>query len=148
MNNYPSWWDQTITVYNKYEDPETRVITWYKTVLTDCFWKYSDESILVGSTRIETNQTICRVPINDAFLEKYLWEQLSETDKASHFTFGPGDIIIKGEASDIVNEYVSGQRSSDLVTKYKKLQGCMIVDYCIVNTGGGRGNEHYRIKGI
>lgn len=147
-NNYPSWWNQTITVYNRYEDPTTRQVSWYRTVLHDCFWKYSDEKLIVGSTRIETSQTICRIPINPKYKERYEWEQLIASGDSSYFTFGPGDILIKGEVSDTIDEYISGQRSTDLIARYKKLQGCMSVDYCIDNTGGGRGNEHYRVKGI
>lgn len=148
MNNYPVWWDQSITVFNKFEHPETHVITWYKTTLEKCFWKYAENRLTVGETVLETAVTLCRVPINPQFKERYEWEQLLATQRADYFTFGPGDIIIKGAVDDTVNEYTAGQRSSDLLTKYKKLQGCMVVHQCSINTGIGRGNEHYLIKGI
>lgn len=147
MNNYPSWWDQTITVYNRYEDASTHQVTWYRTVLTDCFWKYADEKLLIGSTKVEANYTVCRVPVNPKYKMKYAWDNLSSSEKANYFTFGPGDIIILGEVTDTVDEYTSGKRSTDLISKYKKLQGCMTVNYGIVNVGGGRGQEHYRVRG-
>ena len=148
MNNYPEWWNQTITVFNKYEHPETRVITWYKTVLENCFWKYTENKLTVGETTIETAVTLCRVPVNEKFLEKYEWESLMAPERPNDFTFGPGDILVKGAVNDEVNEYQQGQRSSDLMKKYKNLQGCMLIQQCSVNTGGGRGNEHYLIKGV
>jgi hypothetical protein len=146
VNNYPEWWDSSVTVYNKYEDPATRQITWYKTVLHNCFWKYTGNKIVVGETTLETNTTLCRVPVNTAFLEKYKWE--AEPNKQKYFTFGTGDIIVKGEVEDTVDEYLAGHRSSDLLTKYKKLQGCMVIEQCATNTGTGRGSEHYYVRGV
>lgn len=148
VNNYPIWWDQSITVFNKFEHPETRVITWYKTTLSGCFWKYTENQITIGETVLESAVTLCRVPINEMFKERYEWEQLLPTQRSDYFTFGPGDILVRGAVDDEVNEYVSGQRSSDLLKKYKKLQGCMVVQRCSINTGEGRGNEHYLVKGV
>lgn len=146
MSNYPEWWNTTITVFNKYEDPATRQITWYKTVLHNCFWKYTGNRIVVGETTLDTDTTLCRVPVNPAFLERYEWNNTA--DKSMHFTFGTGDILIKGEVADEIDEYASGSRSSDILTKYKKLQGCMVIDKYAENTGLGRGLEHYLVKGV
>lgn len=146
VSNYPEWWNTTITVYNKHEDPATRKITWYRTVLTDCFWKYTGNKIVVGETTIETNTTLCRIPLHPAFLEKYEWNEVP--DKSKHFTLGTGDIIIKGDVAEVMDEYISGCRSSDILTKYKKLQGCMVIEQSAVNTGPGRGLEHYYVKGV
>lgn len=146
MNNYPIWWNQTITVYNKFENPATRVITWYRTVLKNCFWKYREDKLTIGETSLETASTICRVPKNSLFKDKYDWEQSS--DREQYFTFGSGDIVVKGEVDDVISEYETGHRSSDLLTKYKKLQGCMTVHRCSINTGVGIGTEHYYVKGL
>ena len=146
MSNYPEWWDTTVTVFNKYENPATRQITWHKTVLHNCFWKYTGNKIVVGETTIDTNTTLCRVPANVAFLEKYQWNETE--NKSEYFTFGAGDILIKGEVSDEIDEYASGNRSSDILAKYKKLQGCMVIEQCAINTGLGRGLEHYYVRGV
>lgn len=148
MNNYPSWWDQSITVFNKFEHPDTHVITWYKTQLTDCFWKYTENKLTVGETAIETSVTLCRVPVNSAFLERHEWESLPAHKRSAYFTFGTGDIVVRGAVDDTIDEYEKGKRSSDLLSKYKKLQGCMVIQQCAVNTGIGRGNEHYLIRGV
>lgn len=80
-------------------------------------------------------------------MEKYQWVNLPADEKANYFTLGKGDIIVKGEADDEISEYVSGHRSNELVKKYKDLQGCMVIDEYTINTGGGRGNEHYHVRG-
>lgn len=146
MNNYPEWWNTTVTVFNKYEDPATRKITWYKTVLHNCFWKYTGNKIVVGQTTLDTNTTLCRIPINDAFLEKHEW--VDKSDKSTCFTLGAGDFIIKGDIADNIDEYVSGQRSSDVIAKYKKMQGCMVIEQYTLSAGLGRGQEHYFVRGV
>jgi hypothetical protein len=146
VSNYPEWWNTTITVFNKYEDPATRLITWHKTVIPNCFWKNTGNKIVVGETTLETDTTICRVPLHPAFLEKYLWDAIEE--KSEKFTLSPGDIIIRGDIDDIIDEYNSGHRSSDILTKYKKLQGCMVIEKSAINTGLGRGMEHYYVRGV
>ena len=148
MNNYPVWWDQTVTIYNKHLNPETRVVTWYKSVVKNCFWKYTGNKITVNESTIETDNTICRIPKNDKYLDRHEWEILPEESRKEHFCLGTGDIIVKGEVEDIIDDYVAGSRSSDLLTKYRKLQGCMLIERCSVNTGLGRGNEHYYVKGV
>ena len=148
MNNYPSWWNTTITVYNKFEDPQTQLVTWYRQVIDGCFWKYSGNKVVVGNTVLETKDIICRIRIDDRFLEKHEWIAIPNDRMSNYFTLSQGDIIVKGEVDDEINEYQSGQRSSDLKTKYKSLQGCLEIQEWSNNTGGGRGNEHYYVKGI
>ena len=144
MNSYPVWWDKTLTLYNKYEDDKGQ-ITWYKTVLEDCFWKYTGNHVRVNDSVIATNDTICRIPKSDDYLDYYEWEQL--TDKSSYFTIGRGDIIVCGEVADDINEYESGHRSTDLLNKYRA-QGCIEVVEFAINVGKGRVNEHYFVKGV
>lgn len=146
MSNYPAWWNATITVYNKYEDPVTRLITWHRVVLYNCFWKYTGNRIVVGDTALETNTTMCRIPTNPMYLEKYQWDDLA--DKYDYFTLSPGDIIVKGVVDDLIDEYEPGQRSTDLIAKYKKLSGCMVIEQCAVNAGPSRGLEHYYVRGV
>lgn len=146
MSNYPEWWNTTITVFNKYEDPTTRRITWHRTVIPNCFWKYTGNKLVVGETTIDTGTTLCRIPMHPKFLENYQWNNTE--DKSNNFTLSQGDILVKGEVTDEIDEYASGFRSSDILTKYKKLQGCMVINRFGVNTGLGRGLEHYYVNGV
>ena len=146
---YPEWWDTTITVYNKFQDPQTQVVIWYRTVVTGAFWKDIGEKITVGRTVLETNDIICRVRKDSRFLEKYQWLQKPNDEMSNYFTLAKGDIIVKGEVTDGIDEYVtSGIRSTALISKYKQLQGCMTIEEIALNVGPGRCNEHYLVKGI
>lgn len=142
-NTYPVWWDTTITLYNKYED-STGEITWYRTVLEGCFWKYTTKYERVDDVVQMTKVLTCRVRRSDDFLESYEW--YSSLDKASHFTFSEGDILVKGEVSDTINEYTSGSMSTDLLKKYK--DRCAQITESTIDTGIGRVCEHYLVRGI
>lgn len=148
MSNYPEWWDSTITIYNKYEDKQTNVIKWYKTVLSKCFWKYEGEKVIVGNTVLETNGVTCRIPKSTKFKEHFEWEKLPNDEMENYFTISVGDIIVKGDVDDEISEYTKGQHSTDLITKYKDNQGCFVVESLLINVGPGRCNEHYHIKGV
>lgn len=147
MNNYPKWWNTTVTIYNRYEDRQTQVITWFRHTVDGCFWKYTGNTVNVGETILETKDIICRIPEQSDFLEKYLWEQLPNDEMSSYFTLGSDDLIIKGAVTDEIDEYVKGKRSTDLLEKYKRLQGCMEVEQVALNVGGGRNEPHYYVKG-
>ncbi len=144
---YPIWWDTAITIYNQFKDPQTKVVRWYKTVLSGCFWKYTGNKVTVGQVELETNTTICRIPKNDKFLDRYMWEALPNDQMSDFFTISPGDIIIKGEVDDEIDEMEKGQRSTDVISKYKRLQGCIVVQRFTDNTGIGRNDKHYYVVG-
>lgn len=143
MNNYPEWWNETITVYNKHIDPITDMVTWYRTVIPDCFWKEAGIKVVVGSTVIDTNSVICRIRVNENFISAGEWGKTTPKQRSEHFTLQPGDIIVKGEVEDTIDEYTSGQRATDLLEKYVN---CLTIDTATVNVGGGRGDEHYLVK--
>lgn len=147
-DSYPVWWEDTITLYNRFEDSQTQVVSWYKTVLTDCFWHLVGSTAKAGETVLDTKSIICRIPKNDKYLDKYKWVQLPNDEMSAYFTIGLGDILVKGEVDDEIDEYVSGSRSSDLLTKYRAFQGCLEVTEFAINTGTGKNNEHYLVRGL
>lgn len=149
MNNvYPMWWDTTITIYNKYEDPQTHVVRWFKNVIEGAFWKYTGDKVVVGNVTLETKNTICRIRKDDRFLEKHLWINQPNDKMGNYFTLNVGDIIVKGSISDEIDEYTAGSRSNDLEKRYRNLQGCIRIEEVGINTGPGRCCEHYFVKGV
>lgn len=152
MNKYPAWWDKTLTIYNKLINPETQEVSWYRTVVENCFWKYENNMYRIGSSYtnsviLEAKNVICRIPKDDRFLDKREWKELSERERSEHFTLGNEDIIVLGEVNDVIDEYTKGSRSNDLIAKYKELQGCIKIDTYVINVGTGMGIEHYRVNG-
>lgn len=145
--NYPQWWDTTLTIYNRYEDKMTQVVTWFRHTVENCFWKYTGNTVNIGQTILATKDIICRIPEQEDFLERYQWEQLPNDEMLHYFTISPEDIIVKGNVDDVIDEYTKGHRSTDLLEKYKRLQGCMQVEEVALNVGEGRNEPHYYVKG-
>ena len=145
---YGPWWEDTITVYNKYQDPITNLITWHRHVIHDCFWKYEYDKVLINETVIKSYKIVCRIPIQPNFKEKYEWVKLPNDEMDEYFTLGVNDIIFRGEVEEEIDEYTKEKRSTDFIEKYKSLQGCMTVESFAINTGLGRCCEHYHVEGV
>lgn len=145
--SYPVWWDATVTIYNKYTDPNTQVVTWYRTVVTDCFWNLQGTRVSIGEVVLDSKSVLCRIPKDDKFLVRKDWNALPADQKSNYFTLGQGDILAKGKVLDTINEYQSGHHSTDFLSKYGEYQQCMEVADCSDNTGVGRNNEHYLARG-
>ncbi len=147
MSDYPIWWDTTITLYNKALDEQTQLVSWHRTVIDNCFWKLEGTTVRVGTVTLEGRSVLCRIPKDSRFLMKRDWLSIPNDEMHKYFTLGQGDIIVKGEINDEIDEYTSGHRSNDLLNKYKGYQECMqITDYTL-NFGIGRNNEHYLVRG-
>ena len=148
MNRYPSWWNETITLYNKFIDPVDKKTKWYRHIISDCFYRHTTEKLTVGNTTIASDISICRIRISDNFVGKDDWDNLPDEEKQEKFTLTGGDIIIHGETDFEVDEYTTGKRSSDLIKENKQWPGCFTIETVNINVGGGRGNEHYHVKGV
>ena len=146
MSNYPVWWEDTITLYNKYQDKQTNIVTWYKTILYNCFWKATGNKVSVGNVEIDTTSLICRIPKDDKFLKIPDWEKLPNDKMSNYFTLRQGDIVVLGAVDDNINEYQKGYRATDFIDKYKNY-GCFQIQQIGINTGTGKCNEHYFISG-
>lgn len=147
MNNYPEWWNSTITIFNKFTDKTTQIVRWFKTVLNGCFWQNKSAYLKIDKTVVETNTTVCRIPENENFKEKEAWINIPNDNMNSFFTLATGDFIVNGEASDVIDEYTAGHRSTDVIKKYKDLGRCIVIKNISINVGGGRNNPHYHVTG-
>lgn len=143
------WWDKTVTIYNKVVDPTTQRITWYKNTAENCFWKYVNNSYTIRGSMItlDTKDVICRIPKTDKFVDKKTWQELTDEERKDYFTLANGDIIILGEVEDVIDEYTAGQRSTDLVAKYKEYDACIEIDTYVDNCQTGVNLDHYRVVG-
>lgn len=144
---YPVWWETTVTIYNKFIDAQTNLVTWYRHVITDCFWQLSGQTVQIGEVTLDSKSVVCRIPKDDRFLEKQDWIKIPNDQMENYFTIGQGDIIVKGICEEEIDEYTKGHRSTDLLGRYRNYQACMEISEYSNNTGRGRNNEHYLTRG-
>lgn len=147
MNHYASWWNDAITLYCKYEDPVTKKVKWFRYIIEGCFYKHTVEKLTVGKTTIEGNSTICRIKVNENFVGKRDWMLLTDSERKEKFTLSTGDIIVRDFCHEELDEYLPGHRASDLIKACHAWPGCFTIESVNINTGGGRGNEHYHVRG-
>ena len=144
---YPPWWVDTITIYNKFTDEQTQVVSWFKTVLKNCFWQLRGAELTIGESVLDSKSIVCRIPKNPQFLDKEEWLKTPNDKMGNYFTLGQGDIIVRGECDFTINEYASGKRSSDLLAKYKEFQECMEITEYSNNARVARIPAHYLARG-
>lgn len=137
-------WDKSITLYNRCEDEQTGLVKWYRHKLNNCFYKRTDNKISVGGVLLQTDNTIIRIPAQTDYLPPYEWGELPNDIKSKKITLQSGDLIFLGDVSDEIDEYTSGKRSSDLITKYKALGSVFVKSVNINDFMYGR---HYLVKG-
>ena len=144
---YPVWWEDTITIYNKFVDAQTQLVRWYRHVITDCFWQLSGTTVKIGEVTLDSKSIVCRIPKDDRFLEIREWLALPNDEKSNHFTVAQGNIIVRGECDEEIDEYTKGHHSTDLLGRYRQYQACMEISEFSINTGSGKNNEHYLTRG-
>lgn len=145
--SYPRWWDTTITLYNRYEESTTNIVTWHRTVIPDCFFKNANNKATIGQSVFETNNIIVRIPQSDSFKAYGEWVNVPNDERSNYFTLHQGDIIVKGEIADAIDEYTNGERSTDFLAKHKESGVCLTVIKWQDNTGIGRCSPHYYVSG-
>lgn len=147
MNEYPVWWDKTVTIYNKYINPITKSVVWIRHVVDGCYWNSGGTILNFNGTQILSNDVVCRIREDDRYLPRGQWKDLPNDLMSGYFTLGQSDILILGEVDDIIDESASGHRSNDLIAKYKNTQDCIVVKRFSDNTGAGLVMPHYRVVG-
>ena len=138
------FWNKTITLYNKHTDELTGIVKWYRHVLHDCFVKVTNNKVNVGGVQLQTNDNIIRIPKQPNYLPPYEWLKLPNDIKSQFLTLKSGDLIFLGDIDETIDENTSGQRSSDLIAKYKSM-GSVFVNS--VNINDFMYAEHYFVRG-
>jgi hypothetical protein len=141
MANY---WNKTITVFNKFEDKFSGNTFWHKHVLTNCFYKRTNQSVTVGNVKLQSDENIVRIPYQTNFKQAYEWQNLPTDTQSNYLTLQTGDLIFYDEIADTIDENTSGMRSNDIIKKYKSL-GVMTIK--AVNINDDLPNKHYLVRG-
>ena len=91
-----------VTVYHKVTDRSTgrTVTSWKRSVYKNCYFGVVSAENLTDTTLSPADSFVARIPY-DSLIE-----------------VSPGDIVVSGEVSDVIED-VSGIRSCDLLAKYK-----------------------------
>lgn len=105
MNTYRQQvWNDTITLYHRTEGKDAagkKLITWTRFVLRGCFYGLKARQVVSGTEIVSRNAVMARIP----------WASID----VPIFAIGKSDIIVRGEADDVLPDNDSG---SALKAKY------------------------------
>lgn len=114
------YWNATVTLYRKCEEAKGAVI-WARSTHEGCFWQRKTMCNRIDGAEFTNTATVCRIPAP--------WPDVRT-----------GDIIVYGSVPDIIDEYIAGQRSVDLLKKYAG--NCMLVGEAHINDRNLPGVNH------
>lgn len=136
--------DKTVTIYNRYigQDGNGRTtITWFRHVLSGCFWHDTDATVTVGETKLNAHELTCKIPQSNAYLPYDQWAAAG-VDRTAFFTLSVDDMIALGNVP-----YVIGNRyTANDVRELCRRTGIMLVTSESDNTD--RPLPHYAAKGV
>lgn len=138
--SYPAWWNNDITLYNRYEGKDGEV-KWYKSIISGCFVKYSPSYKVSSGKGAVGSQNIVRIRKSDKYMPPEEWTEAQYRELS--FTLNGGDVVIIGNVSDSIDGYEKGRRSSDILQKYSTRS--FVVGSVSVNDFGSL--AHYMISG-
>lgn len=140
MNKLLPHWNDTITICNKLssKDSATKIDTWKKTVLHNCFFKQKIERDISGTTVSIGTSSICRIPKNPDYRQYGEWKE----DITEGFTLSVGDYIFKGELDETIT-------ANNIVSVYNGHKpNAMLVKAVSDNSDFLGLAEHYRAEGV
>ena len=117
------YWNDSLTIYHKAVSPDGRV-SWTRQCYMSCFWKDRTGRDPSGGAAGSTATRIARIP--------------------KQVTVSAGDIAVWGCVYDSIDEYTSGNRSTDIRKKHPR---SFIVSSVHHNTGDGWPIPHTYIEG-
>lgn len=138
------YWNDAITLYNRYEDKQTNAIQWCRHILINCFVKRTNNKINIGGEQLVTDDIIIRIPNQYNYKKPCEWVNISDDIRFNYITLQPGDLILLGKVFEDIDEYTAGQRSNDLISKYKLLGSIFVT---AVNINDFMPGAHYLVRG-
>lgn len=135
----------TITIYNCFkavDNPNNTKDTWFRTVLTDCFYKSSIVQTASGTNLSMASSYITRIPADKPYKQYAEWIALSDVEKANYFTVSVDDLVVNGAVTDEITG-VSPYTAVNIVSKYKP-DSFKIKTFSDNTDGVG---SHYRLAG-
>ncbi|WP_279005067.1 DUF6751 family protein [[Clostridium] scindens] len=138
-------YNTTVTLYNclRAADNPDKKDAWYKTTLTECFYKNVIGRVDDGKTSRMANAYTVRIPESNRYLPYAEWVKLTEEERQAFFTLHLDDIVIKGACSDNVTG-TSPYTAAELLRRHKPDSFVVTV---IADNTRCKYARHYRIGG-
>lgn len=134
-----------ITLYNclKAADNPDKKDSWYRHVLTDCYYKAEIVRTDTGTSAKQQNTYTVRIPESSLFKPYAEWVKLEDTDRKKYFTMHLDDIVIYGSCA----EEISGASGQTAVQVMNRCKPDAFKVTAISNNTRAPHEKHYRLGG-
>ena len=136
---FPPTFSDTVTLFNRYYDAETRSTTWHRTVLKGCWFSRESSRTQEGATITYADVFNVRIPKSADYHPPLEWTP------GDGFTLQPEDLIFNGNVDFEIDESTEGRRANDYFNKCKP--EAFYVKSIKINTNAAGVLEHYRAMG-
>ena len=130
--------NSSMTIYNKYVDPITRLEKWQRHVINEVFWESSKGSSFAKGINQNDNVTVY-IPLNMNYMTYYVNPISFRDNPTGNWTIQTGDIIVKGTVTDSIT------KQSELEKKYAEVYN---VTKLTPNLFGSSNMHHFQVGGM
>lgn len=127
-----------ITIYNKYYDLSSETYKYQRTVIKGVNWQGKRNGTVSDKGLLLADSTLIFINKLDNYVGPKRFSKMQPMEREKHFTFAPGDRIVKGEV-DFEVHGVSPYRISDLENEFEDV----ITIKSITELSG-----HFQVEGV
>ena len=89
--------NSTVTVWNRYQNRETKKDEWVRHVLHNASWECKIESSVSGTGAIVGGVYSVLIAAHPDYRDYPTWKQTSEDERKQYFTLNTGDLLALGD---------------------------------------------------
>ena len=130
----------TVTVWNRFRNPETRKDEWYRRVIDGCSWEQESVVDTSGAGAVIGNVYSVLIAAHEDYRAPPAW-----IDRDAHWTLQVGDIVAKG----IVGVEITGtspNREADVLSVLSP--AVFTVKAVLDESEPHKQGRHYEVKGL
>jgi hypothetical protein len=127
----------SMTIYNRYVDPITRLDKWQRHNLNFVYWDASS-GVSISKGMSQNSNVDVYIPTNMNYMTYYTYPINFKLNPVGYWTIQNGDIIVKGNITDEIT------KASDLERKYNNVY---TVQNVTENFYGSPNMQHVYIRG-
>ncbi len=133
--------NDTITVWNKWRNPETNKDEWFRHVITGCSWEHKAVREVDGQTARLASVFSVLISENPQYRAAGEWAD----DKITFFTLQEGDLVALGVQSA---EITGAAPNTESAVRQNLAPEVFTIRVFVDNTGGYKRGKHYYLEGV
>lgn len=137
--------NQSVTVWNRWRNPETGKDEWIRHVLpVKCKWKTRAVREVSGGAAHIADSTVMIVPSSEGYRLPREWSTLGAEDRKKYFTLQKGDMAALGEQA----AEITGTKPNTAAEVKESLAPDVMTIKAIPDFTGSAHGKYFRVEGV